>query len=101
MGTTLGAASFATAEVRWCLTGTPIQNKLEDVFAYLAFLRLEPLSDYAWFHRMVPPATGVLPQHRCKHFGDKRGWFVEESPAYSSIRPGLLSNTWSTHSHAF
>jgi SWI/SNF-related matrix-associated actin-dependent regulator of chromatin subfamily A3 len=33
------------AERRLCLTGTPVQNKLDDVFALIKFLRLEPLND--------------------------------------------------------
>ncbi|EAU92715.2 DNA repair protein RAD5 [Coprinopsis cinerea okayama7 len=30
---------------RLCLTGTPVQNKLDDVFALIKFLRLSPLDD--------------------------------------------------------
>ncbi|KIY45784.1 hypothetical protein FISHEDRAFT_48690 [Fistulina hepatica ATCC 64428] len=33
------------ADRRLCLTGTPVQNKLEDVFALLKFLRLSPFDD--------------------------------------------------------
>jgi DNA repair protein RAD5 len=47
------AVCALAADIRWCLTGTPIQNKLEYIFAYLRFLRVEPLSDYAWFNRAV------------------------------------------------
>jgi len=33
------------ADRRLCLTGTPVQNKLDDVFALVKFLRLSPLDD--------------------------------------------------------
>ncbi|EIN14061.1 hypothetical protein PUNSTDRAFT_95600 [Punctularia strigosozonata HHB-11173 SS5] len=33
------------ADRRLCLTGTPVQNKLDDVFALVKFLRLEPFDD--------------------------------------------------------
>ncbi|TFK77265.1 hypothetical protein BDN72DRAFT_807909 [Pluteus cervinus] len=33
------------ADRRLCLTGTPVQNKLDDVFALIKFLRLAPLDD--------------------------------------------------------
>ncbi|KAJ9107742.1 hypothetical protein QFC21_001203 [Naganishia friedmannii] len=39
------AASYLEAERRLCLTGTPIQNKVEDVWALLRFLRLKPFDD--------------------------------------------------------
>ncbi|KAJ9115870.1 hypothetical protein QFC22_005012 [Naganishia vaughanmartiniae] len=39
------AASYLEAERRLCLTGTPIQNKVEDVWALLKFLRLKPFDD--------------------------------------------------------
>ncbi len=35
------------ADRRLCLTGTPVQNKLDDVFALIKFLRLSPLDDKA------------------------------------------------------
>ena len=33
------------ADRRLCLTGTPVQNKLDDVFALIKFLRLQPFDD--------------------------------------------------------
>lgn len=35
------------ADRRLCLTGTPVQNKLDDVYALLKFLRLEPFDEKA------------------------------------------------------
>lgn len=39
------ASCDLAADRRLCLTGTPVQNKLDDVFALIKFLRLEPLDD--------------------------------------------------------
>ncbi|KAI0961971.1 hypothetical protein AcV7_000926 [Taiwanofungus camphoratus] len=45
--TTVGcrASCDLVADRRLCLTGTPVQNKLDDVYALVKFLRLEPLDD--------------------------------------------------------
>ncbi|OCH94709.1 hypothetical protein OBBRIDRAFT_722057 [Obba rivulosa] len=45
--TTVGcrACCDLVADRRLCLTGTPVQNKLDDVYALIKFLRLEPLDD--------------------------------------------------------
>ncbi|KAH6988464.1 SNF2 family N-terminal domain-containing protein [Ilyonectria destructans] len=37
------------ARSRWCLTGTPIQNKLEDIGALFVFLKAEPFQSMARF----------------------------------------------------
>lgn len=34
---------------RWCLSGTPIQNSMEDAFAYFRFLRFSPYQEYKVF----------------------------------------------------
>lgn len=39
------ASCDLVADRRLCLTGTPVQNKLDDVFALIKFLRLGPLDD--------------------------------------------------------
>jgi len=38
---------------RWCLTGTPIQNKLEDLGALLAFVRADPFNNTSVFRKHV------------------------------------------------
>ena len=39
------AAADLAAERRTCLTGTPLQNQLDDLFSLVRFLRLEPFTD--------------------------------------------------------
>ncbi|OMO95524.1 SNF2-related protein [Corchorus olitorius] len=48
---TIGArAAFAlSAHCRWCLTGTPLQNSLEDLYSLLCFLHVEPWCNWAWW----------------------------------------------------
>ena len=36
------AASYLMSKYRWCLTGTPIQNSSDDLFALLRFLKIKP-----------------------------------------------------------
>jgi hypothetical protein len=72
---------------RWVVTGTPITNKLEDLFALFAFLRLHPLDNFdyfqklgVWFLRQSFEGVGVRGQgarERCKDSGVRsEGWGV-------------------------
>jgi SNF2 family DNA or RNA helicase len=38
---------------RWCLTGTPVQNSLEDLAALISFIRSSPLDDFHTFRKHV------------------------------------------------
>ncbi|KAI0230056.1 hypothetical protein L0F63_002422, partial [Massospora cicadina] len=37
------------ANFRWCLTGTPIQNSVDDLFSIVSFLRVEPYCNWSAF----------------------------------------------------
>ncbi|KAK7928395.1 hypothetical protein PG985_005393 [Apiospora marii] len=41
------------ANSRWCLSGTPIQNRLEDIGSLFSFLRAEPFHSRAEFRRTI------------------------------------------------
>ncbi|XP_071914047.1 DNA repair protein RAD5A-like isoform X3 [Coffea arabica] len=47
------AAAALVADRRWCLTGTPIQNNLEDLYSLLRFLKVEPWGSWAWWNKLV------------------------------------------------
>ena len=48
------------AKFRWCLTGTPVQNKLEDIGSLVKFLRITPFDRTGMFRRHIiePLKTG-------------------------------------------
>lgn len=56
------ASCDLVADRRLCLTGTPVQNKLDDVYALIKFLRLEPFSDKnTWMEFIGTPVKYAQP----------------------------------------
>ena len=47
------AAQAVRAQCRWCLTGTPIQNRLEDFAALLSFIRVPSLESVNQFNSWI------------------------------------------------
>ncbi|KAL3793573.1 hypothetical protein ACHAW5_002853 [Stephanodiscus triporus] len=51
------ACCMLRAESRWCVTGTPIQNSLTDVYGLLKFLRHEPWCEPAFWRNSIADAA--------------------------------------------
>ncbi|KAJ9563696.1 hypothetical protein OSB04_008856 [Centaurea solstitialis] len=41
------------AKKRWCLSGTPIQNSIDELFSYFRFLKCEPYAKYKCFCNQI------------------------------------------------
>ncbi|XP_057849243.2 uncharacterized protein LOC131060147 isoform X2 [Cryptomeria japonica] len=42
-----------SAQHLWCVTGTPIQQNLEDMYGLLRFLKAEPFDDHRWWSEVI------------------------------------------------
>ena len=47
------AVTSLSSSLRWCLTGTPIQNSIEDIHALLRFLEIPPLNERAAWKKFI------------------------------------------------
>lgn len=54
---------------RWAITGTPIQNKMQDFFALISFLKLKPFNELEIFAKYIK---------KDKKFGDRRSLILKE-----------------------
>jgi transcription termination factor 2 len=50
--TSIGCCNLS-ASYRWLLTGTPIQNKLQDLYSLIKFLRLSPFNDLGVWRDLI------------------------------------------------
>uniref|UniRef100_K3W4X7 RanBP-type and C3HC4-type zinc finger-containing protein 1 n=1 Tax=Globisporangium ultimum (strain ATCC 200006 / CBS 805.95 / DAOM BR144) TaxID=431595 RepID=K3W4X7_GLOUD len=96
MTTYFKACACLQATHRWCLTGTPLQNSLDDLFSLLSFLQYEPWSRLSWWKRVITTpfeqgddvnALGRLKViltpillRRTKHSRDKHGRSLVQLP---------------------
>lgn len=62
------AASQLSARSRWCLSGTPIQNRLEDVGSLLSFLRIPQLENKSVFQKYVISPFEEDREEACRKF---------------------------------
>ncbi|RVX22343.1 DNA repair protein RAD5B [Vitis vinifera] len=77
-------AAFALpSHCRWCLTGTPLQNNLEDLYSLLCFLHVEPWCNWAWWYKLIQKP------YEC---GDQRGLRLIKA----ILRPLMLRRTKDT-----
>ena len=79
------------ANFRWCLTGTPIQNHLDDLYSLLKFLRVEIFGEeYSWWNTYINNSSdfltilkqiaGPILLRRTKNSVDQKGSLILELP---------------------
>ncbi|CAI0559180.1 unnamed protein product [Linum tenue] len=77
-------ASFQlSSQYRWCLTGTPLQNNLEDIYSLLCFLHVQPWSNWSWWNKLI---------HKPYENGDPRALKLIKA----ILRPLMLRRTKET-----
>ncbi|GAB2284978.1 hypothetical protein Dimus_019433 [Dionaea muscipula] len=57
------ACSGLRAKTRWCLSGTPIQNGIDELFSYFRFLKYDPYGKYKSFVEGVKIPISRNPVH--------------------------------------
>ncbi|CAK9867063.1 unnamed protein product [Sphagnum jensenii] len=63
---TAQAACNLHAKHKWCLTGTPIQNSITDLFSYFKFLQYSPWDTYPRFCSDVKSPVNQRPDKGCQ-----------------------------------
>ncbi|KAK3829267.1 MAG: SNF2 family N-terminal domain-containing protein [Benniella sp.] len=58
------ACAQVVATYRWCLTGTPVQNNVEELFSLIRFLAIKPYCDWDEFRTKI-----ATPMKKTKQYG--------------------------------
>ena len=68
---------------RWCVTGTPINTSLDDLYGQLKILQVDPYADYRWWtrHMLGPFYASDCPAARHRMFAFLRGLIWRQSKA--------------------
>ncbi|KAI0922976.1 hypothetical protein AcV5_009827 [Taiwanofungus camphoratus] len=56
---TAEACCALESKYRWCLTGTPMQNNVEELYSLFKFLRVRPLNDWTTFNTQIAQPIGA------------------------------------------
>ncbi|KAI9280662.1 SNF2 family N-terminal domain-containing protein [Sporodiniella umbellata] len=71
---------------RWCLTATPIQNKIEELYSLIHFLRIRPFCDWAEFRQAI-----IVPMKRgSSHKAIQTAHFLMKAIALRRSKKALI-----------
>lgn len=84
------AAFHLRSFCRWCVTGTPLQNCIDELYALVRFLRVDPWSTWSAWRKAV-----TLPLERGRH-GDTKSFTEALEAARHIVQRLLLRRTKTT-----
>ncbi|KAM3135764.1 hypothetical protein pb186bvf_012161 [Paramecium bursaria] len=61
------AAYNLNTDIRWCLSGTPLQNNLDELFSLFHFLKIDTFSDYFWFNNYINKQQSLAEKFNLLH----------------------------------
>lgn len=92
---TARAAWGLRAKRRWCLSGTPIQNSIDDLYSYFRFLRYAPFDKFNNFRAEIKdPISRNPPQGYLKLQNILRGVLLRRTKCKSDADVLFLSLLW-------